>query len=172
MKSIFTTNYFNHNKMLDLIVKDKILHIIYDVKQDITREIIEIANFYEGEMNNRIGYNFPTSFVKKIKPKSSLLSYKADYIIVYKKGDIQTKRHELQHALYALNESFRANVLSLWNSFSQEYRENVIDILLKMNYPNNFEILLDEFQAYYYTEKPNFFGKNHNISKNKREKLK
>ena len=32
-------------------------------------------------------------------------------------------------------------------------------MLLKMKYKNEREILIDEFQAYYYTEKPNFFGK-------------
>lgn len=146
--------------MLDLDVKDKILHIIYKDKQDITREIIEIANFYEGEINNRVGFNFPMSFVKKINPKSRLLIHEADYVIVYKKGDILTKKHELQHAFYALDKIFREKVLLLWNSFPQYYRENVIKTLLRMNYPNNFEILLDEFQAYYYTEKPNFFGIN------------
>jgi hypothetical protein len=145
--------------MLEFLVKDKILHIIYTSKHDITREIIDIANSYEGEIENRFGFNFPASFVKKVKPKSSLLIYNADYIIVYKKGDIQTKRHELQHALYCLDSVFKSNVVTLWNSFSEHYRQNIIQQLLQMNYPNNFEILLDEFQAYYYTEKPNFFGK-------------
>jgi len=145
--------------MLEFIVKDKVLHIIYGSLKELTREIIEIANAYEGEIENRIGFNYPVSFVKKVKPKSSLLIYNTDYIIVYKKGDIQTKRHELQHALYCLDQEFKSNVLTLWNSFSEDYRQNIIQILLQMNYPNNFEILLDEFQAYYYTEKPNFFGK-------------
>lgn len=156
--------------MLEFIVKDEILHIIYEVKQDITREIIEIANSYEGEMNNRVGFNFPMTFVKKINPKCRLLTYKADYVIVYKKGDILTKKHELQHAFYALDKTFKANVFSLWNSFSDDYRENVIATLLRMKYPNNFEILLDEFQAYYYTEKPNFFGKKRDSTRNKKLK--
>jgi len=153
--------------MLEFNVKDKVLHIIYQVKEEITREIIEIANHYEGEIKNRIGFNFPATFVKKVKPKSHLLSYNVDYFIVYKKGDIKTKKHESQHALYALDKIFRENVLLLWNTFSEDYRANVIQTLLNMNYPNNFEILLDEFQAYYYTEKPNFFGKNRNNFRNK-----
>ena len=34
-------------------------------------------------------------------------------------------------------------------------------MLKKMGYPDDKEeILIDEFQAYYYTEKKNFFGKN------------
>lgn len=144
---------------MELLVKENILHIIYNKKENISKEIIEIANAYEGEMKQRIGFNFPILFIKKHFPKSTLLSYKADYIIVYQKKDIQTKKHELQHALYALNESFRSHVLSLWNSFPESYKQQIISLLLKMNYPNNNEILLDEFQAYYFTEKPNFFGK-------------
>lgn len=144
---------------MDYLIKDKILHITYNKKEDILKEIIEIANVYEGEIRDRIGFNFPISFIKKHYPKSKLLSYNAEYIIVYQKKDIQTKKHELQHALYALNESFRSEVLSLWNSFPLSYQQKINSLLLKMNYPNNSEILLDEFQAYYFTEKPNFFGK-------------
>jgi hypothetical protein len=146
---------------MEFLVRDNILHIIYNKKENISKEIIEIANAYEGEMKQRIGFNFPISFIKKHFPKSTLLSYKADYIIVYQKKDIQTKKHELQHALYALNESFRSQVQSIWNSFPESYKQQIISLLLKMNYPNNNEILLDEFQAYYFTEKPNFFGKSY-----------
>lgn len=144
---------------MEYLSKDDILHIIYNKKEDISKEIIEIANLYEGEMKNRIGFNFPISFVKKHFPKSKLLSYKVQYVIVYQKKDIQTKKHELQHAFYALNESFRSQVLSLWNSFPLSYQQKITSLLLKMNYPNTSEILLDEFQAYYFTEKSNFFGK-------------
>ena len=144
---------------MEYSIRDNILHIIYNKKEDIGKEIIEIANKYEGEMGNRIGFNFPVSFIKKNFPKSKLLSHKAEYIIVYQKKDIQTKKHELQHAYYALNDCFRLEVLTLWNSFSPSYQQRIISLLFKMNYPNQMDILLDEFQAYYFTEKPNFFGK-------------
>lgn len=38
-------------------------------------------------------------------------------------------------------------------------KKKVIDMLLRMKYKNDLEILIDEFQAYYFTEKSNFFGK-------------
>ena len=141
------------------IEKDNILHIIYTKIEHISKCIIDIANAYEGNMKQRIGFNFPISFVKKINPKSKLLSYGVEYIIVYKKGDIQTKKHELQHAKYYMDELYRKEVKELWESFSEKYRDRILDLLKKMKYPDQTEILLDEFQAYYFTEKPNFFGK-------------
>lgn len=144
---------------MEFLIKDLILHITYNKKENISKEIIEIANAYEGEIKERIGFNFPISFVKKTFPKSILLSYKAEYVIVYQKKDIHTKKHELQHALYALNPSLQLQVKELWESFSKSYKDKVVLLLLKMNYPNDERILLDEFQAYYFTEKENFFGK-------------
>jgi hypothetical protein len=54
---------------------------------------------------------------------------------------------------------FQREVKELWESFSASFQKRTTQQLLKMNYPNNPDILLDEFQAYYFTEKPNFFGK-------------
>ena len=118
---------------MEFLVKDKILHITYEKKENILKEIVEIANKYEGEIKDRIGFNFPISFVKQNFPKSILLSYKAEYIIIYQKKDIQTKKHELQHALYALNPSLRSDVLTLWNSFPSSYQQKITSLLLKMN---------------------------------------
>jgi hypothetical protein len=144
---------------MEFSIKDLILHITYNKKENISKEIMEIANAYEGEIKERIGFNFPISFVKKTFPKSSLLSYKVEYVIVYQKKDIHTKKHELQHALYALSPPLQLQVKELWESFSKSYKNKVTELLLKMKYPNDEKILLDEFQAYYFTEKENFFGK-------------
>ena len=38
-------------------------------------------------------------------------------------------------------------------------KQYILDMLLRMKYRNDIDILIDEFQAYYYTENPNFFGK-------------
>lgn len=110
-------------------------------------------------MKGRIGFNFPMSVVKRVDPKSILLSYEADYFIGYQKRDITAKRHELQHARYYMDSAFRQKVKELWESFSPSFQKRTTLQLLKMNYPNNPDILIDEFQAYYFTEKPNFFGK-------------
>jgi hypothetical protein len=143
-------------------IKDRVLHIIYKQKEKTNKEfqnICEVSKLYEGtNVNTFIGFNFPISIV----PKDNLL-YKyindVDYIIVYKSGDIQTRAHELRHAKYYCNKSYRDSVQIIWNSFTDTSKKSIIDMLLRMNYKNDINILLDEFQAYYFTENSNFFGK-------------
>lgn len=141
------------------LIVNRVLHGVYEKKEMIPDEVLLIADLYEGKMEERIGWNFPMSLVKKFK-KHPLLSYSenADYVILYRKGDIETKRHELQHARYAMDENFRREVSEIWRSFTEKERRICKEMLLRMKYPDREEILLDEFQAYYYTEKPNFFG--------------
>ena len=150
-------------------VKENILHIEYSSTKDIPEYIDDIANQYEGKIKNRLGFNFPMSFAlsytkSKNKKVFNILNQfhineKANYVIVYKKGDIQTKKHELCHAKFALDPLYKESVFKLWNSFSDTYRKNVRNLLKQMKYPDKDEILIDEFQAYYYTEKKGFFGK-------------
>jgi len=136
-----------------------VLHIIYTDKDKTSTDfqnLINIANRYEGNISSRIGFNFPMNIVEK---SNSLRKYEADYIIVYKKGDVLTKKHELRHAMYFLDKEYRLSVQTLWDSLSSSSQSSILAMLLKMKYPNDMTILLDEFQAYYYTEKKGFFGK-------------
>jgi hypothetical protein len=140
-------------------ILDRILHVVYTDKDKTSSDfqnINKIADRYEGTISNRIGFNFPMNIVEK---SNSLRKYEADYIIVYKKGDVLTKKHELRHAMYFLDTEYRLSVKKLWDSLSSSSQSSVTAILLKMKYPNDITILLDEFQAYYYTEKKGFFGK-------------
>jgi hypothetical protein len=140
-------------------LKDKILFVAYD---DID-EIIELQPFadkYEGKISGRYGLNFPFHLMKSKKSSkfiSKILKYQAEYLIAYKKGDIVTKKHEMQHAKYYIDSEYRDSIKKLWDSFDSKYKSNVISMLGKMGYPEH--VMLDEFQAYYYTEKTNFFGK-------------
>ena len=139
-------------------VKDRVLHFIYQHLADVPDFVIAISDAYEGPIKDRIGFNFPMSIVKQVDPKSSLLSYDADYFIGYQTRDLLTKRHELQHAKYHMNTTYQADVKKMWESLDSRSQAQVTQRLLQMNYPNNPAILVDEFQAYYFTEKPNFFG--------------
>jgi hypothetical protein len=142
------------------VIEDRILHGMYEKKEGIPDEVLAIANEYEGKIPNRIGFNFPMSFVRSINKNHSILRYESDaeYVIVYRNGDLQTKRHELQHAKYGMKEEYRKEVKQLWDSLTTKERDRITAMLVTMRYPNREEILLDEFQAYYFTEKPNFFG--------------
>jgi hypothetical protein len=144
-----------------ITVEDKVIHCIYNSSDQI-EELVKIADEYEGKISGRYGMNFPISIIKKtnnsnIIKKILKLNELAEYVIVYKKGDYKTKLHELQHAKYYLDAKFREDVKKLWDSLQGKYKSNIIYMLKKMGYPDH--VLLDEFQAYYYTEKENFFGK-------------
>lgn len=144
-------------------VKERVLHVVYDAKNSLPDDIEKIASFYEGHVSGRVGFNFPMKAVNEYKTRAkkdtcvSAYTEKADYVIVYKKGDIITKKHELQHAKFFMDSSFREEVVLLWKCFSARFQERATNMLKKMNYPDH--VLLDEFQAYYFTEAPNFFGK-------------
>jgi len=140
-------------------VKERILHFIYQHLSDVPDFVVAISDVYEGPIKGRVGFNFPMTVVKQVDPKSILLSYQADYFIGYQERDLSTKLHELQHAKYYMDAGFQREVNALWDSFSPVFQKRVHQQLLKMNYPNHSAILLDEFQAYYFTEKPNFFGR-------------
>jgi hypothetical protein len=143
------------------LIHRRILHGVYEKKEDIPEEVNELATRYEGAIPTRTGWNIPMAFARQHIQKDSLFRpylEEADYIIVYPKNDIQTKKHELLHAVYAMNPSYRSQVTTLWESLTKKEQERIHAVLLHLHYPNDPAILLDEFQAYYYTEKSSFFG--------------
>jgi Fe-S cluster biosynthesis and repair protein YggX len=142
-------------------VSHRVLHGIYDVVSDVPSSINELADEYEGPIKERIGWNLPMSFIKKERPDSEWVAYSAvaEYIIVYRKGDRQTLRHELQHAKYHMDPAYQKTVQQLWASLTASQMRRIRRKLLEMSYPDKEEVLRDEFQAYYFTEKPHFFGK-------------
>ena len=148
--------------MLTKYVKDGVLHIVYQEKKDIDDEIIFFANAYEGYIPERIGFNFPVEEMIKHDARhpfvKQCLKDQVKYVIVYKKGDVLTMNHELCHAKYGMDEKYRKDVSTLWESLSDKYKKNVKYMLKRMKYPEKDTIILDEFQAYYFTEK-GLFGK-------------
>jgi hypothetical protein len=140
---------------------DNVLHIVYtDI---IPEEIIKIADIYEGKIDNRIGINFPMEIVEKYKGENEIkknnYNNSCEYVIVYKKGDKITKEHELMHAKYYMDKNYKEKIINIWREMEDKNKDKVKKMLKKMGYPDDENILIDEFQAYYYTEKSNFFGK-------------
>lgn len=142
-----------------------VLHVAYT--KDIPEYLLKIADIYEGKMDNRIGLNFPMDivmkYIKTISTKELILEKyisSVKYVIVYKKGDKGTKQHELMHAKYYMDIEYRKSIEDKWSKMSEKSKKKVIDMLKRMGYDvENMSIVIDEFQAYYYTEKDNFFGK-------------
>lgn len=79
-----------------------------------------------------------------------------EYVIGWKRGDDLTRRHELQHARFALDAEFRKETEKRWNGLSVKQREMITEFLLRCGYP--LEVHLDEFQAYFHTERDGVFG--------------
>lgn len=153
--------YIQNIQNMERSIIDRVLHLIINDSKRCQNElklIQEIASSYEGEIVNRIGFNFPFNTID-LKKYKLFLPYvsQVDYVIVYKKGDVQTKKHELLHAKYAMDESYRKKIKQLWDTFTLSFQENILKMLKKMKYPES--VFLDEFQAYYFSEQPNFFGK-------------
>jgi len=150
------------NKNIEYKCLDDVVHIVYS--NIIPTYLEEIADMYEGKIDNRIGINFPMDIAMKYsgKGKDNIDKFKdAKYVIVYKKGDKLTKGHEMMHAKYYMDDKYKEKVKDMWHSMKDRSRLKVIEMLKKMGYPEDKDdILIDEFQAYYYTEKKNFFGKN------------
>lgn len=112
----------------------------------------------------RVGHNFPMTALEDAVKKGcvegrklmSVLTPKIQYIVAYLAKDVLTKNHELQHAKYYLDSGYREKVVALWNRLEDEKRAHIECFLKRLGYPEH--VWLDEFQAYYMTEKPNFFG--------------
>lgn len=145
------------------ILHDRVLHISYHAPSDLPAALLRLADEYEGPIPHRIGWNLPvTSTVlptlTALFPTLLTCTTPPLYLIVYPVRDIQTKKHELLHARYAMDPVYRCQVRALWTSLTRKEQEKVLHVLRTLQYPDREELLLDEFQAYYLTEPPRFFG--------------
>jgi hypothetical protein len=125
----------------------------------------DFATAQEGFVPHRVGHNLKMdtlhSFIKKNHPSSfhrilynSIIEKFPStlFIIAFKSGDELTRRHEFQHAKFFFSNSFREQVYDLWfRILSDKTRQKYISFLLSAGYPNEPNILIDEFQAYYFT---------------------
>jgi hypothetical protein len=139
--------------MSDLIVAGRVLHIVYHDTPD--PDIISCADQYEGEIDDRIGFNFPMYIVKQVYPHHPYLKYPADYVICYQKGENKTRDHELLHARFYLDKTYQRSIQKAWDKLNPIKRKKIEKRLTHMGYPES--VWLDEFQAYYFTEPKDFF---------------
>ncbi len=114
-----------------------------------------ISNNYEGIINNRLGHNFPSEFIPK--NHKTLGNYKNKCKYVIGSCDANTLKHELLHAKYYVDCDYRNKINNEWNNELNDYqRIHITNFLKKMGYSD--KVIIDEYQAYRYTESSNFFG--------------
>jgi hypothetical protein len=139
--------------MSSIIVTERVLHVKYQNTPE--QDIIKCADEYEGQIPDRIGFNFPMYVVKKVFPHHPYLQYPADYVICYQENDKKGCAHELLHAKFYLDKKYKHTITKLWDKLNPIKRLKVEKQLKEMGYPES--VWLDEFQAYLFTEKKDFF---------------
>nr|QFG73905.1 MAG: hypothetical protein [Megaviridae environmental sample] len=126
------------------------------------------SRFYEGELSSvRTGHNFDRNTIEQTLKYSTLnnierrlgnamLKFNTTYIVVFKRGDVHTLKHELAHARYHIDAEYRFKIDKLWRELTRKQQTTIVGFLNRCGYPPH--VHMDEFQAYATTEKSNFFG--------------
>ncbi|EFJ41046.1 hypothetical protein VOLCADRAFT_107854 [Volvox carteri f. nagariensis] len=119
-----------------------------------------ISNAMEGVIANRLGHNFAlidTARDHVAFRKACGLPKQVKYVIATLEGDAHSIRHEMCHARYYLDPSYRDTVMQVWSrSLASAQRDAITAFLNRLKYDTVAHV--DEFQAYLVTEKSNFFG--------------
>jgi hypothetical protein len=139
---------------MKLYIKDHILIINYEGNKEKMNDSLDIiSNAYEGPLQNRQGHNFPSSYI----PKDHFLSkYKNECKYVIGTFNSKSIKHELYHAKFFIDLTYKNKIIKEWNELDNQNRDHIIKFLKKLGYSD--KVLIDEYQAYRYTEKENFFG--------------
>ncbi len=138
-------------------IQNEILILHFEGNRDKMNELLDpFSNAYEGVLYNREGHNFPAIHLSKTNPKHILYQYRnmCKYVIgVYNGKSIE---HELLHAKYYLDLEYRRRIEREWNELPLQKRAHIIQFLKRLGYSD--AVVVDEYQAYRYSEAPNFFG--------------
>jgi hypothetical protein len=138
---------------MNIKIQDDILILRFKNNHNMNKILDPISNVYEGVIINRIGHNFPIEFV----PENHILStYKKSVKYVIAISNFKNLKHEMLHAKYYLDKTYRDKIIDEFNSLDQDKRSHIQNVLTKMSYPEDKWI--DEYQAYTYSEKDNFWG--------------
>ena len=135
-------------------LKDNVLILNFKGNKVKMNELLDpISNAYEGPLANREGHNFP---VEAIPVKHPLAKYRSQCAYVIGIYSTRSLAHELLHAKYYLDSSYRAKITVEWAALPETAQRHIFQFLRRLGYSEG--VLLDEYQAYRYTEAPNFFG--------------
>lgn len=127
----------------------------FSTKERMNESLASISNSYEGSLKqSREGHNFPASYIPKEHQLYKHISPTCVYVIgVYTPLSLQ---HELLHARFFADSEYKQQICNEWNNLSDSVKNHIILFLKRLGYRD--DVLIDEYQAYRYTEKSNFFG--------------
>ena len=136
-------------------IDNQLLIMRFKNKHEMNKALSVISERYEGLSSNLEGHNFPASYVQKGDAIYDMVKkHKIAYVIgLY---HFHSLTHEKLHAKYYLDLSYKKKVDEEWKQLEDVKRNQIIQFLKKLGYCD--KVLIDEYQAYRYSEKPNFFG--------------
>ena len=134
---------------------NRLLIIRFKNKAAMNKALSAISERYEGLSGALEGHNFPASYVQ---PGDSMYDMVQKHKIEYVIGmyHVNSLPHEKLHAKYYLDATYKKKIDEEWVQLDDVKRNKIIQALTKMGYTE--KVWMDEYQAYRYTEKPNFFG--------------
>ena len=134
---------------------NRLLILRFSDRTTMNNALSKISQRYEQMEAVAEGYNFPAESVEKTDEIYNFVKKnKIEYIIgVYSEKSIQ---HERLHAKYYLDEEYKKKIDDEWEEMDAKKREKIMDFLKRLGYCD--KVIVDEYQAYRYSEKSNFFG--------------
>ena len=136
--------------------------LIFSNLDDMDRILAPISDAIEGTVNRRTGHNFSFESYLAVAPPSfaqftrQLKAVGTRYIMAHLEGDLLTKRHELRHAMFYLDDDYKHATTEAWEDLTKDDQARVTRLLTSIGYDEKVHI--DEFQAYQFTEKKSLFG--------------
>jgi hypothetical protein len=104
-----------------------VAELIFTNQAEMDRILHPISDAIEGKVYKREGHNFSFEAYLNAHPPASfapltdlLRSVGTRYVIAYLEGDIPTKRHELRHAMFHIDEGYRQSTTSSWDALPPE----------------------------------------------------
>ena len=136
-------------------IDNQLLIMRFKNKHEMNKALSVISERYEGLSGNLEGHNFPASYVQKDDSMYDIIKkHNIKYVIgVY---HFHSLEHEKLHAKYYLDATYKKKVDEEWKQLDDVKQRNIIHFLTKLGYCE--KVWIDEYQAYRYSEKANFFG--------------
>ena len=138
---------------------NRLLIIRFNNKKEMYNTLSQISKRYEQLEVMAEGYNFPASFVEKTdKIYDFVKENNIKYVIgVYNSINmLNSIQHEKLHAKYYLDQEYKNKIDKEWLEIDSNTKNKIINFLKKLGYCD--KVIIDEYQAYRYSEKSNFFG--------------
>ena len=126
-------------------------------KERMNEMLDPISNMYEGALKqNREGHNFPTFYVPREHAFYKHIESAANCVYVIGVSNPLAIHHELLHARFYADAAYKDHISKEWNALDEDVRDEITKFLKRLGYRDS--VIVDEYQAYRYTEKSNFFG--------------